>query len=389
MASRVYLHIGLPKTGTTFLQTAMWHNRDRLRSQSFLYPGRKRMDHYHASRVVRGASPAVLGKEADTWSRLVRELEAWQGAGLVSHEFFSMATPAQAASAVRDLQPAEVHVVVTARDYVRQFPAVWQEALKMNSDLGLDAFMERAFAGELSGAWGWRSQDLPAVLRRWSTAVPAERLHLVTVPPPSGPRDLLWQRWCQVLGIDDSDFDMDLSFSNESLGAPQAALMLRVKPHLSGPLQQGPERHRWVRAYFGHQVLGPQRGPRFGLRPDHAQALAVRARTDVQAISAAGYQVHGDLEDLVPAEQPALAHPDDVRESEVLEVAGRAIEQMIRDVRRLTKERDSWRRRAQQRSRPPRGVRARLGRVRGRLARRLGSRLGRSAAGRSRKQVQR
>jgi len=29
MARRVFLHIGLPKTGTTFIQTAMWLNRER------------------------------------------------------------------------------------------------------------------------------------------------------------------------------------------------------------------------------------------------------------------------------------------------------------------------------------------------------------------------
>ena len=28
---RLYLHIGLPKTGTTFLQTTMWENRRALR----------------------------------------------------------------------------------------------------------------------------------------------------------------------------------------------------------------------------------------------------------------------------------------------------------------------------------------------------------------------
>ena len=74
------------------------------------------------------------GDGADAWDRILAELAAWAGTGLVSHEFFSMATAEQARAAVAALAPAEVHVVVTVRDYVRQFPAVWQEALKMNSD---------------------------------------------------------------------------------------------------------------------------------------------------------------------------------------------------------------------------------------------------------------
>lgn len=371
MAQHVYVHVGLPKTGTTFLQTAMWHNRRPLEQQGFLYPGRRRMDHYHASRVIRGASESALGANARTWAQLRDALDRWPGRGLVSHEFLSMATAAQARRAVEQLAPAEVQVVVTARDYARQFPAVWQEALKMNSDLGLDEFMERAFARELPGAWSWRSQDLPAVVERWAAAVSPDRIHVVTVPPPGAPRDLLWRRWCEVLEVDDRSFDMDLTFGNESLGAPQAALLRQVKPHLSGPLVRGPERHRWVRAYFGHQVLVPQRGARFGLRADHVTALARQARTDVARLADGGYRVHGDLEDLVPADpQPPMAHPDEVSEREMLDVAAVAIEQMIRDVRALTKERDTLRRRAA--SAPPAPPpRSRARRTLGRLRRLL------------------
>ena len=33
MATRVYLHVGLPKTGTTFIQTVLWENRPALAEQ--------------------------------------------------------------------------------------------------------------------------------------------------------------------------------------------------------------------------------------------------------------------------------------------------------------------------------------------------------------------
>lgn len=340
MADRVFLHIGVPKSGTTYLQTTMWHNRAPLRAQRFLYPGAKRMDHYHASQDVRGQRRPPTG----AWDQLRAELVAWQGTGLVSHEFFSMAGAEQAIAAVEELAPAEVHVVLTARDYVRQFPAVWQEALKMSSALSLDAFMAEASEDRLSGAWSWRSQDVPRILEHWSSAIPAERIHVVTVPGRSGPRELLWQRWCQVLGVDDSAFDMERSVSNESLGAAQAALLCRVKPHLTGPLLRKPVQHRWVRQYFGHEVLVPQRGERFGLRPAQVSELRRRSLDAVEQIRAGGYTVVGDLSELVPdEEQQEQPHPDDVTETEMLEVAGAAIDQMIRDVRRLTIERDRLR----------------------------------------------
>jgi hypothetical protein len=141
----------------------------------------------------------------------------------------------------------------------------------------------------------------------------------------------------EVLGVDESEFDRVLGVGNVSLGAAQAALLRRIKPHLSDSLRDGGSRHRWVRQYFGHEVLVPQGGERFGLRPHDAAALRELSAAAAESIGRAGYPVTGDLADLVPAEeQPVRPHPDDVTEAEMLEVAARAIDQMIRDVRELS-----------------------------------------------------
>jgi hypothetical protein len=346
MARRVFLHIGVPKSGTTFLQTAMWHNRGALRAQGFLYPGSQRMDHYHASRAARDVPVTRLGPHAAAWDDLTSALARWDGDGLVSHEFFCLASADQARRAVDRLASAEVHVVLTVRDYVRQFPAVWQESVKMNSSLSLDQFMEGVLAGEHAGAWSWTSQDLPLIVENWGEAVPADRLHIVTVPPAGAPRNLLWDRWCSVLGIDATGFDMDLPRANESLGAPQAALMHRLKPHLTGDLTEGPVRHRWVRGYLGHEILVPQGGDRFGLREAHAEALAAQSRQAAELLAARGVAVTGDLADLAPTGAADARTPDDVPDSEIVEVAARAIDRLVQDVRDLTAERDRWRRRA-------------------------------------------
>jgi hypothetical protein len=352
MARRVYLHVGLPKTGTTFLQTTTWRNRALLRDQGLLYPGARRMDHYHAAQAVLGPSPERRGDGVDAWNRIVAEVAAWDRDALVSHEFLSMANRRQARRTVRAFAPAEVHVVVTVRDYVRQFPAVWQEALKMHTELSFDEFMEQVLAFETRGAWGWASQDIPGVLRRWSRAVPRERIHVVTVPPPGAPRNLLWDRWCEVLGIDDAGFDRDVGFANESLGVEQAALLHRIKPHLTPPLTDGRVRHRWVRKYFGHQVLVPQKGERFGLRSAHAERLGELSAAAARWIARRGFPVTGDVRDLIPAAAPTeYPHPDDVTDSQMLDVAARAIVQMIADMRELSLERDEWRSRALHQSR--------------------------------------
>ena len=69
MASKVFLHIGLPKTGTTFVQSMLWAHRDRLRSQDVLLPGRERRDHLWASRFWREhpGTPSDIGEWRAAW----------------------------------------------------------------------------------------------------------------------------------------------------------------------------------------------------------------------------------------------------------------------------------------------------------------------------------
>jgi hypothetical protein len=361
MATQVYFHVGAPKTGTTFLQGVMRHNREALRKQGVLYPGATARDHLHASQVVRGVTkhPRRLDR-AEAWDRLVAELAEWPGVGIISHEFFGMATEEQARAAIERLAPAEVHVVLTARDYVRQFAADWQESLKMGLDLTLDDFLRRADRNRLPRPWGWNAHDIVGTLERWGAALPPARVHVVTVPQAGAPRDLLLRRFCSVVQVDPDTLDLGAAFSNQSLGVVQAELLRRLKPRLAAPLDEAPERHRWLRGYFAHDVLLAQRGARFTLRPEQAEVLSARGSNAIEAIRSAGYDVVGDLDELVPTPtDPVLRHPSDVSDAEVLDSALVAIERMLTDVRTLTLQRDRMRARAAKRVAPRVGRRLR------------------------------
>lgn len=351
MAARTILHIGLPKTGTTYLQTIMWSHRRDLRERGWLYPGGDRMHHFHLARSVAGDGGS---KSRRLRQELVAAARDWDGTALLSHEFLCRATAAQAAELLDELGPTEVTVVVTARDYERQFAAVWQEALKMGNAPGLGPFMDALLApghqeevrraheqdtvtgSGLHQAWGWSTQDLAAVMQRWTAAAGAERVRLVTVPQPGAPRTLLWDRWCAVSGLDDSDLDLRTATANESLGAVQAALLTHVVPQLGDDFSDATVRHRWLRQYLGHTVLVPQGGERIGLAERHSAILAERSDALLEELRAAAYDVTGDLEELRPVPRPDLRDPDTVGEGEALAAAARAIEQMVRDVRDTT-----------------------------------------------------
>ena len=108
MAERVYLHVGLPKTATTYLQTILWANRDVLEEQGVRLPGHSRRAHLWASRVVRehpAAQTEASPRQHGAWDRLRADIAEWHGTALISHEFFAAASTEQAARMVSDLAP--------------------------------------------------------------------------------------------------------------------------------------------------------------------------------------------------------------------------------------------------------------------------------------------
>ncbi|MBA3234133.1 MAG: hypothetical protein H0T17_09340 [Propionibacteriales bacterium] len=343
MTKQVFLHVGAPKTGTTYLQDIMLANRDRLVGQGVLYVGTEWTDHVHANYVVREHPrlDALDHRARGAWRRLVDEALGFDGrAAVISHEFLGAATTEQAGRAIADLAPAEVHLVLTARAFVNQVPAVWQEHLKYRATAPLGAWWPEETDDPLS-EWSWRTIDPVGVLGRWAAELDATRVHVVTTPPDPAPPDVLWHRYAAVIGVDADSCELDVARRNESLGVVEAELLRRVNAHVAAPIRGAKEVSRWIRGNLVRLVLAPRRGRRFGIRDDRLQELHERARQAIGYLRESGYDISGDLEDLdpPPATQP-LPHPDDVADDEVLAAATESIAAMLQLVRQRTLERD-------------------------------------------------
>ncbi|HET7385375.1 MAG TPA: hypothetical protein VFJ19_01775 [Nocardioidaceae bacterium] len=371
MADRVYLHVGLPKTGTTYLQTILWRNRDELRRQGVLLPGFGPRQHLWASGAVR-EDPHLDRRHPDAvhaWLALREAVNDWSGTAVISHEFFAGASVEQAARAVGELAGADVHVVVTARDTLGLVTARWQEVVKNGSTVAIDDFPSDEPADPLD-EWDWGTMDLADVLARWGSAVAPDRVHVITVPSPSLPRETLWLRFAELVGIEASRCDTSGSEANESLGVVEVELLRRVNADLTGfdsPLNRGV----WIRGYLAQGKLVPRRGEKFWPSPERVAELRERGERAVAFVAEQGYDVIGDLDDLrTPAELPARRHPSSVTDSEMLDAASATIAEMLTDVRRLTNEDRPRRLAARVRSRLPEPARQLA-----RRARRLGGRV--------------
>jgi hypothetical protein len=345
VADKTYLHVGLPKTGTTYLQSIVWSNRERLMEQGLLVPGSSPRQHLWASGVVReDPNLARRGEEAvASWAALVSESAEWPGRALVSHEFFGGASTEQAARAVAALEPAEVHVVVTARDPLAVVSSYWQEYVKHGFDADLDDFPPTQ-PDNPANEWSWRAVDLVGVLERWGAAVPPDRVHVLVLPGYSAPPEALWQDFATLLDVDPCSCDVDAARANHSLGVVEAELLRRVSRQLEG-FGTALDRGVWIRGYLAHEKLVDPEGERFLPSEARVAELRDRAVAATTLIRARGFDVRGDLDRLlVPEDLPARRHPAEVTDQELLDAATSTIAGLMTDIRELRRENTQLRR---------------------------------------------
>jgi len=235
MSRRVYLHVGAPKTGTTYLQDRLALNAASLRRRGYRYPTGPHQDMFLAAldlldRPWGGMRPQAEGE----WDRLVRRVRRAGGTTVVSHEILAGAKPAEARRALSDLSFAEVHVVYSARDVARQVAAEWQEQLKHQRKVSFASFLDQLRQSDQRKAtrWFWRVQGLPGVLERWGGGLTPAQVHVVTVPRPGGPPEALWHRFCTALGIDPAWAPLEGARRNPSIGTAESTLLRRVNAQL-------------------------------------------------------------------------------------------------------------------------------------------------------------
>lgn len=328
MTRRVYLHVGAPKTGTTYLQDRLALNRGELARHDVHYPLGLQASHFKAALDLLDVSWGGQREDArGEWAKLMDRVRRHDGTVIVSHEILAGARPHQVRQAMADLEGSEVHLVYSARDLARQIPAEWQEGVKHRRRRSFARFLTQVQNARRtnSSLWFWRAQGLPDVLARWSDGLSPEQVHLVTVPQPGAPRDLLWRRYCRAFGIDPAWAPQESARENVSIGTAETAVLRKLNRRLKKAGLAGEDYRRLVRQLMVHETLARRDGMTRATLPPAAYDWAEEVAEEwVEWVEGSGIDVVGDVADLRPVRpDPATSwrNPDRPRRRDMVDAA--------------------------------------------------------------------
>jgi hypothetical protein len=331
----VYLHIGIAKTGTTYLQELLWHNRKVLERHGVRYPAQLPGDHFRAAVDLR--QTPFAGDHATfvpgTWDTVAAAAMAAPDRAVISHETLTRTRVEQVRRAAESFAGADLHLIVTVRDLGRQLPAVWQEQVKNRSAISYARFLRAVAETPKSRRHRhfWMAQDVLDVLARWSTAVPPERIHVVTVPQPGAESGLLWQRFASVIGLDPSVVETDVPMSNVSLGVAEAELLRRMNRSLRHRMDW-PTYEREVKVGLAKRLAARRDSTRLTVPKNRRAWVEQCAEGMIAGLRSGGYDVVGNLDELRPVfdERPVVM-PSDIRPQQLLRMAGDVVGELVVD----------------------------------------------------------
>jgi hypothetical protein len=338
MSRRVFVHIGAPKTGTTYLQDRLARNTRSLAAHHVHVPSRSPLVspglfHFRAALDLLGQDwGGPPGHAAGNWDVMVKRVRRLSGTVVISHEILAPAEPEHIARLRHDLADCELHIVYSARDLARQAPAGWQESIKQGRRWSYRRYLRKVHTGK---PWFARAVDLPTVLSHWGTGLPPDQVHVVTVPQPAAVAadpDLLWTRFCTAFGIDPAWAPRESTRANASLGSAETQVLRRLNQRLSRAVRHDASYDALILGMLAGDTLAGHTANPILLPPELHDWAHERGEAWVEWLEESGVDVVGDVHDLLPAPPAAdFRHPDRVRARPQLEAALDALAAMTRE----------------------------------------------------------
>lgn len=313
MVDRVVLHVGTMKSGTTFLQGRLGANRETLADQGVLFPAPPWSRQVQAVKDLAGSPEATSG----AWDDMVAEVSAHTGTAVLSMEFLGPIAAERLQRLSTDFPGARVEAVITVRDLARTVPAMWQETMQNRGSWTWQEYVEavRTGTGD-AGTKFWRQQGADKITTTWAEVLGPDAVTVITVPPKGAPSEALWERFCDVVGLQQTQW-ADAPRSNESLGLASALMLGKLNERVADT-----ERSNYNKRVksLAKKVLPARQASEDTIGFTVPEWLRERSDRRDEAIAASGVRIVGNLDELRPLDIPG-ADPTSLGAEQQLEAA--------------------------------------------------------------------
>ena len=184
----IVLHIGVHKTGTTAIQTALARSRDLLLQHGIRYPGTGMAHRNIASsalgRPIGWRTDGARKPDPRLWARTVREARSWPRRTLISSEFLAEADKQTTQRIVNDVGADRLEVIITLRNFARILPSAWQQNLKSGFQTPYEDWVRRMLFDvdeATANPIFWRRHRHDLLVNRWAQIASPERVTVVVV----------------------------------------------------------------------------------------------------------------------------------------------------------------------------------------------------------------
>ena len=310
--SKLYLHVGFHKTGTTALQTILNRNRKQLAELGFLYPKTRKFKAQHEfawSAANRGWGWKQFGGSfagPKPAKRMYKALRKSKLDAIISSEFLSELTTDQIQKLLDLIGSRDLKVIFTVRPIAKILPSAYQQEIKNGSKLTYSKWLERVFDTETENRnnvrfWGRHSHHIE--IAKWVGVLGKERVSVI-ISDDSKP-DFLSEAFFGLIGVPTDSFrEPKESFINRSMDLAEIELIrqinLKFKRELGWDEYVVGVRSSIVKAWTSSSPSENSPG-RLATPSQFAPQLEAKAKEIAQGIKDLGVEIIGDLSSLEKA----------------------------------------------------------------------------------------
>jgi hypothetical protein len=183
---KAFVHVGLPHSGGTILETALDHHEAALARLGIQRPAKSADEMFRAAVELLRDHRAWGYRRRDvegSWSSVCRRARKGKGTVVVGQHLLAAAAPVEIELLLDGLAGFEVHVVLVAR-----------------------ASAPASASGPIATAGGDDGRDLDGVATRWTTALGhPDRVHVIAAPDTGTAADrsaAIWEAYGGIVGFD-------------------------------------------------------------------------------------------------------------------------------------------------------------------------------------------